>query len=75
MSIRCQRLTQAVHLKKSYCHSVLARERDRADGMLDPGVVPLVDRHGGCKPRNQSFALTFMISKMVAHRMEMASAS
>src|SRR5262249_50206744 len=28
ISICCQRLTQAVHLKKSYCHSVLARERD-----------------------------------------------
>jgi hypothetical protein len=28
-----------VQLKKSYCHSVLERERDRAHGMRDPGVV------------------------------------
>ena len=39
LSIRCQRLTQAVHLKKSYCYSVLARERDRADRMLGRGAV------------------------------------
>jgi hypothetical protein len=80
----------AVHLKKSYCHSALARERARADGMLDPGVVHSWIDMVNASQDNQSHWMTPIITttptpeqefrwdfydqQMVAHRREMASA-